>query len=292
MKIAALVVLPLLAAMPAWAQLQGPPVSSLGKEPPAPPTNAVAAATPLTALPSSEKARANPAVQYLLMKTVVAKSIGIQKTRALPVEAGGYNLLKYCWTPANVLGEWGESSGLGGEMVVRALETLSWSRDLARAGYPEAEVADAIGRYEAALVATDFTDAARARALDALKAELEALQMRMPGTSRIVARERCNRQPSPSSFRLNVATSPEGGQARFIPYVLHQFCLAQQIDPGDAVRCDYWRSAKSEGSMSFAGETVYSVTWPDDHVPVSGRFDPDEQRTAGTVTLRQRPPNK
>lgn len=127
MKIAALVVLPLLAAMPAWAQLQGPPVSSLGKEPPAPPSNAVAAATPLTALSSSEKARANPAVQYLLMKTVVAKSIGIQKTRALPVEAGGYNLLKYCWTPANVLGEWGESSGLGGEMVVRALETCPGS---------------------------------------------------------------------------------------------------------------------------------------------------------------------
>jgi len=292
MKITAFAFLALLLAAPVQAQLQGPPVSALRVDPAVPPANAQAAATPLTALSSSEKAREAPALQYLLMKTVVAKSIGIQKTRALPVEAGGYNLLKYCWTPANVLGEWGESSGLSGEMVVRALETLSWSRDLARAGYPEAEVADAIGRYEAALVATNFTDAARARALDALRAELEALQRRLPGTSEIVARERCNRQPSPSSFRLNVATAPEGGHARFIPYVLHQFCLAQQIDPGDAVRCDYWQSAKSEGQMSFAGETVYSVSWPDDHAPSSGRFDPDEQRSAGTVTLRQRPLKK
>lgn len=290
MKIAAFAFLALLAAMPAQAQLQGPPLSALRVDPPAPPANAQAAATPLTALSSSEKAREAPAIQYLLMKTVVARSIGIQKTRALPVEAGGYNLLKYCWTPANVLGEWGESSGLTGEMVVRALETLSWSRDLARAGYPEAPVAEAIGRYEAALVAANFADAARARAVEALRAELDGLQMRMPGTSKIVARERCDRQPS--SFGLNVATAPEGGRARFIPYVLHQFCLAQQIDPGDAVRCDYWQSARAEGPMSFAGETVYSVSWPDDTVPVSGRFNPDEQRSNGTVTLRQRPLKK
>jgi|GEM_PF-662130 len=290
MKIAAFAFLALLLAAPAQAQLQGPPVSALRVDPPAPPANAQAAATPLTALSSSGKAREAPALQYLLMKTVVAKSIGIQKTRALPVEAGGYNLLKHCWTRANVLGEWGDSSGLSGEMVVRALETLSWSRDLARAGYPEAEVSAAVGRYEAALVAARFADAARVRAVEALRVELEGLHLRTPGTSEIIVRERCNRQPS--SFGLNVATAPEGGRARFIPYVLHQFCLAQQIDPGDAVRCDYWQSAKSEGPMSFAGETVYSVTWPGEPVPLSGRFDPDEQRTAGTVTLRQRPLKK
>ena len=290
MKIAAFAFLALLAAVPAQAQLQGPPVSALRVDPAAPPTNAQAAATPLVALSSSEKAREAPGVQYLLMKTVVAKSIGIQKTRALPVEAGGYNLLKYCWTAANVLGEWGDRSGLAGEMVVRALETLSWTRDLARAGYPEAPVAEAIGRYEASLVAANFADAARSRALEALRVELEGLHLRTPGTSEIVARARCNRQPS--SFGLNVATAPEGGRARFIPYVLHQFCLAQQIDPGDAVRCDYWQSAKGEGPMSFAGEIIYSVSWPDDNVPTSGRFNPDEQRTAGTVTLRQRPTKK
>ncbi len=264
--------------------------SAIRLDPPlAPPANAVAAATPLTGLSSSEKVRENPGVQYLLMKTVVARSIGVLKTRALPVEAGGYNLLKYCWTPYNVLGEWGESSGQTGEMAVRALETLSWARDLARAGYPETPVAEAIGRYEAALIAATFADAARTRALDALRVELEALQMRTPGTSEIVARARCNQQPS--SFALNVATAPEGVRPRFIPYVLHQFCLAQQLDPADAVRCDYWKSAKAEAPMSFAGETVYSVTWPD-NVVTAGRFNPDEQRSTGTVTLRQRPQKK
>lgn len=264
--------------------------SSIRLDPPlAPPANAMAAATPLIGLSSSEKARENPAVQYLLMKTVVAKSIGVLKTRALPVEAGGYNLLKYCWTPYNVLGDWGESSGLTGEMAVRALETLSWARDLARAGYPETPVAEAIGRYEAALVAAGFTEAARTRALDALRIELVALQMRSPGSSEIVARPRCNQQPA--SFALNVATAPEEGRPRFIPYVLHQFCLAQQLDPADAVRCDYWKSAKPDAPMSFAGETVYSVNWPE-NVVTTGRFNPDEQRSTGTVTLRQRPQKK
>jgi len=288
MKTAALALLVLLVAMPARAQLPAPPVSSLRQDAaPAPPANAQAAATPLTALSSSDKVRENPGVQYLLMKTVVAKSIGIQKTRALPVEAGGYNLLKYCWSPENVLGAWGENSGLTGEMVVRALETLSWSRDLARAGYPEAQVAEVIGRYEADLIAAGFAEAARTRALEALRTELQNLQLRTPGTSDIVARLRCNRQPS--SFELNVATSPERAHVRFMPHVLHQFCLAQQIDPADAVRCDYWQSAKAEGPMSFAGETAYSVTWPD-NVVTTGRFNPDEYRATGTVTLRQRPP--
>lgn len=299
MKTMGLVFLALLAASAGQAQSPSPsqslgplPVnpSSIRLDPPlAPPANAVAAATPLTGLSSSEKVRENSAAQYVLMKTVVAKSIGVLKTRALPVEAGGYNLLKYCWTPYNVLGEWGESSGQTGEMAVRALETLSWARDLARAGYPEAPVADAIGRYEAALVAANFSDAARVRALDALRAELEALQRLTPGSSEIVARPRCSQQPA--SFALNVATAPEGGRPRFIPYVLHQFCLAQQIDPADAVLCDYWKSARPETPMSFAGETVYSVTWPE-NVVTTGRFNPDEQRSAGTVTLRQRPQKK
>ena len=290
MKIASFVLLALVAATPVQAQLSTPPVSALRSDrPPAPPANAQAAATPLIGLSSSGKVRDNPAVQYLLMKTVVAQSIGVWKTRALPIEAGGYNLLKYCWTPANVLGEWGESSGLPGEMIVRALETMSWSRDLARAGYPEGPVAEAIGGYEAALIAGNFASATHVRALDALRAELESLQMRMPGTSEIVARQRCHQQPE--SFGLNVATSPDGGHARVIPYVLHQFCLAQQIDPADAVRCDYWKSAKGEGPMSFAGETVYIVSWPDNGV-TTGRFNPDPERATGMVTLQQRPPKK
>ena len=52
---------------------------------------------------------------------------------------------------------WAERAGLTGAMIVRALETRSWQRDLARTGYPEAPLAEAIGRYEATLVAAGFT---------------------------------------------------------------------------------------------------------------------------------------
>lgn len=272
-------------AGPAWAQAPSP--EAPGKTPP----NAIAAATPIVAAPSSQKAIENPAAQFTLMKAVVGRVLGIVHARALPVESGGYNLLKYCWTPFNVLGDWGERSGTTGEMVVRALETQAWSRDLVRAGYPEVPVAEAIGRYEASLVAAGFANAARTRALEILRAELEAIRLRTPGAAEIHARYRCNRQVSESaSLALKHATLPEGGKARFIPFVLHQFCLAQQIDPSDGVRCDYWMAAK-DGPMSFAGETVYSVAWPNNTI-TTGRFNPDEQRTAGTVTLRERPARK
>src|SRR5689334_3837569 len=75
---------------------------------------------------SSEKVRENPAAQYLLVKTVVAQASGLLDARAKPIEPEGYNLLKYCWTAENVLGDWAERSGLTGAMVVRALETRSW----------------------------------------------------------------------------------------------------------------------------------------------------------------------
>lgn len=273
--------------------IAAPTPTSIATSPPAgaSPPNALAAATPMVATSSSQKVAETPAAQFTLMKTVVGKALGIVKARALPVESGGYNLLKYCWTPFNVLGEWAEPSGMTGEMAVRALETQAWSRDLVRAGYPEAPVAEAIGRYEAALVAAGFANAARTRALEILRAELEAIRLRTPGAAEIHARYRCNRQVSESaSLALKHATLPEGGKARFIPFVLHQFCLAQQIDPSDGVRCDYWMAAK-DGPMSFAGETVYSVAWPNNTI-TTGRFNPDEQRTAGTVTLRERPARK
>lgn len=273
--------------------IAAPAPTSIATSPPAgaAPSNALAAATPMVATSSSQKVAENPAAQFTLMKTVVGKVLGIVKARALPVESGGYNLLKYCWTPFNVLGEWAEPSGMTGEMAVRALETQAWSRDLVRAGYPEAPVAEAIGRYEAALVAARFADAARTRALEILRSELEGIRLRTPGTADIHARPRCNQQVSDSAaLALKHTTLPEGGKARFIPFVLHQFCLAQQIDPSDGVRCDYWMAAK-DGPMSFAGETVYSVAWPDSTI-VTGRFNPDEQRTAGMVTLRERPAKK
>ena len=96
----------------------------------------------------------------MLVKTVVGQATGVIDARALPVEPEGYNLLKYCWTAENVLGDWAERAGLTGAMIVRALETRSWQRDLARTGYPAAPLAEAIGRYEATLVAAGFTDAA------------------------------------------------------------------------------------------------------------------------------------
>src|SRR5215467_1805363 len=114
---------------------------------------------------SSDKVRGNPAAQYVLVKTVVGKTLGAIDARAEPIDPEGYNLLKYCWTPANVLGDWVKPAGLTGQMVVRALETLSWQRDLVRAGYPAALVAEAVGRYEATLVSAGFTDAARTLAL-------------------------------------------------------------------------------------------------------------------------------
>lgn len=74
---------------------------------------------------SSERVRDNPSSQYVLIKAVVAQSIGVVDARALPVEPEGYNLLKYCWVVGNVLGDWAEHAGLTGAMVTRALEAHS-----------------------------------------------------------------------------------------------------------------------------------------------------------------------
>jgi hypothetical protein len=250
---------------------------------------ALLASGPAWAQSSSEKVRDNPAAQYLLVKTVVNQSIGIVNTRALPVEAGSYNLLRYCWTPFNVLGDWSERSGLPGEMIVRAFETASWTRDLVRAGYPEAPVVEAVGRYEAALIAAGFAGAARTRAFDGFVNDLATIRNKTPGAAAIRAASRCQAQPS--SLGLNHATAPQGGEAKFIPFLLHRLCHAQQLDADDPARCDYWMPAKPDGPMSFATETVYSVRWPDGTVG-KGTFNPDEQRSAGTVTLRERPEKK
>lgn len=268
-----LALLVVLGAPSAWAQSSSGS-SSISVAPPAAP--------PQT---SSERVRDNPASQYVLIKTVVGQSIGVVDARALPVEPEGYNLLKYCWAVGNVLGDWAEHAGLTGAMVTRALETHSWVRDLERAGYPAAPVGEAIGQYEAALIASGFTDAARERALGALTASLEEIRRTATGAAKVFKVNRCGREIR--SMALNHRTAPEGGRARFIPYVLHQICRAQNLDANDAVRCDYWMNAKADGPMSFAGEMVYSVRWPDG-VVATGRFDPDASRSVGTVTLRQR----
>src|SRR5262249_44047727 len=155
--------------------------------------------------------------------------------RAEPVEPEGYNLLRYCWTEANVLGDWTERAGLTGQMAVRALETLSWQRDLARTGYPLEATTQAIGRYEATLVSAEFTDAARQRALDALVIELDGLKRTTPGAAQVRTIPRCEGQAR--SFGLNYKIVPVEGRVRFIPYLLHQLCQAQQLDAEDPVRC-------------------------------------------------------
>ena len=249
----------------------------------------VSASPAPTALPSSsEKVRDNPAAQYMLIKTVVNKSIGVVDARAKPVEPEGYNLLKYCWTAENVLGDWAERAGLTGEMIVRALETRSWQRDLVRAGYPEGPLADAVGRYEATLVAAGFTEAAGTRAVESLVADLEGLRHTLPGAAQVHAKVRCDGQRR--SFSLNYKTAPDEGRPRFMPYVLAQVCEAQQLNPDDQLRCDYWLDGKADGQMSFAGETVYSVRWSNGST-ANGRFDPEELRSTGSVTLRLHPPN-
>jgi hypothetical protein len=244
------------------------------------------AAKPVTVQSSSEKVRDNPAAQYVLVKTVVGQVMGVVDARATSIEPEGYNLLKYCWTAENVLGDWAERAGLTGAMVVRALETRSWQRDLARAGYPEGPAAEAVGRYEAMLVSAGFTDAARARAVESLVVDLDELRRKTPGAAQVRAVHRCDGQRR--SFALNYTTAPEDGRARFMPYVLHQICQAQQLNADDQIRCDYWMYGKTDKPMSFAGETVYSVRWLDGST-ANGRFDPEQSRSAGTVTLRLRP---
>ena len=105
------------------------------------------------------------------------------------------------------------------------------------------------------------------------------------GTTPIHAVERCEGQ---RSLGLNYMTAPEDGRARFIPYALHQICQAQQLDADDPVRCDYWMDGKTGGPMSFAGETVYFVRWPEGGT-ATGRFDPEQARGEGSVTLHLRP---
>lgn len=252
------------------------------------PVSAPPASAPVTTS-SSERVRDAAASQYFLIKTVVGQSIDMVDARAQSVEPEGYNLLRYCWTPANVLGDWAENAGLTGVMVTRALETHSWSRDLARAGYPQALVAEAIGHFEASLVASGFTDVARGRALEALVGTLDVARRTTPGAAKILTVDRCGKQIRP--IVLNFKTAPEGGRIRFIPNVLHQLCQAQQLNPDDPVRCDYWINAKPEGPMSFAGQMAYSVRWPDGTVS-TGTFDTVDARDTGIVTLRERPVKK
>ena len=106
------------------------------------------------------------------------------------------------------------------------------------------------------------------------------------GVTRVCLRRTNGGTGSPEEIRAGQGACPEpDGRARFVPYVLHQICQTQQLDADDPVRCDYWMNGKTDGPMSFAGETVYYVRWADG-ATASGRFDPEQSRSDGTVTLR------
>ena len=243
---------------------------------------------PTTVQSSSEKVRDNPAAQYVLVKTVVGKVIGMIDARALPVEPEGYNLLKYCWTAANVLGDWAERAGLTGAMVVRALETRSWA---ARPG--ARRLSRGAGQRGDRPLRGQAGGGGLHRRRPRPRARGPGGGPRRASGGRRRARRRSARSiaatASSRSLGLNYTTAPEDGRARFMPYVLHQICQTQQLNADDPVRCDYWMYGKTDGPMSFAGETVYSVRWADG-ATASGRFDPEQSRSAGTVTLRLRSP--
>lgn len=233
---------------------------------------------------SSEKVRNNPAAQYVLVKTVVGKAMETIDARAQELEPENYNLLKYCWNAQNVLGDWAGRADLTGRMVVGALQSLSWERDLVRAGYPAADVAHAVGDYEAGLVAAGFTDSARTAALKGLVTALDGLRHGHPGAVPVRAVPHCRIDAKALSLAYRLV--PDDGEARFIPGILHQICQAQQLDGDDPLRCDYWLPGTKDGPMVFAGKTLFSVRWPDGAV-AEGRFDPEGQRKDGKVTLRR-----
>ena len=208
-KTAAIALMALLGATPAGAQAERSSEASKTQ--------------PATLQSSSEKVRDNPTAQYVLVKTVVGQATGVVDARAVSAEPEGYNLLKYCWTAENVLGDWAERAGLTGAMIVRALETRSWQRDLARTGYPEAPLAEAIGRYEATLVAAGFTEAARARAMDGLVMDLDGLR-----------RSGWSKQPmrAPAPVVGPELHDPSGGW----PRAFHALRAAPGL-PGTAAQC-------------------------------------------------------
>ena len=166
----------------------------------------------------------------MLIKIVVGQTGGTGGRVIPTAHPDGYDVLAYCWSPYNVLGDWAERSGLTGRMVVLAHETLAWARDLVRVGYPAEPLATAIGHYEAAMIAS--------------------------------------------------------GRAWFIPRPLREICIAQQLDPDDSTRCDYWAAAKEAEPHFFVGEIAWLVRWPDATV-ARGNFDAKAVVDPGIVTLRQ-----
>lgn len=234
---------------------------------------------------SSERVKADPAGQYVLIKTMAA-SLRPPAAQAAPRgDPEGYDIVG-CWAPYHVLGDWATRAELTGRLVVLALETSAWSRDLVRGGYPAKPLAEAIGRYESAMVAAGATEAARNRALESLAAELETLRRTAPGAIRTrKGGDGCG-GPGPA-VQLRYKTFPAEGRARFIPKSLHEVCRAQGLDPNDFTRCDYWLESADAEPRFFIGEHVWQARWPDG-TTARGEFDARSITEPGVVTLRQK----
>jgi hypothetical protein len=233
---------------------------------------------------SSERVKADPAGHYVLIKTV-AGSLTPPATQAAPrADPEGYAIAG-CWAPEHLLAGWAERADLGGLLVVLALETAAWTRDLVRGGYPAAPLGEAIGRYEAAVVAAGATDAARNRGLESFAAELETLRRSAPGAMKAHKAGGCTR-PS-LAVQLRYKTVPPDGRARFIPKSLYELCRAQGLDPGDPTRCDYWMESPEGEPRFFVGEHVWQARWPDG-TTARGEFDARSVAEPGVLTLRQK----
>jgi hypothetical protein len=233
---------------------------------------------------SSERVKADPAGQYVLIKTVAASLTPPATQRTPRDDPEGYDIAG-CWAPEQVLADWAPRADLSGRLIVLALETAAWTRDLARGGYPAAPLGEAIGRYEAAVVAAGATDAARNRGLETFAAELETLRRTAPGAVKTTKAGGCTR-PS-LAVQLRYKTVPAEGRARFIPKALHELCRAQGLDPADPTRCDYWMESSEGEPRFFIGEQVWQVRWPDG-TTVRGEFDARSVSEPGVLTLKQK----
>ncbi len=238
---------------------------------------------------SSERVAADPAGQYVLIKTVVAQGSNVAGRPSPMANPQGYDVLGYCWSPYHVLGDWAGRSGLTGRMIVLALETLSWARDLGRGGYPAAPLNAAIGNYEAAMIAAGLTDAARERAVDAFRSELETVARGAPGAVKTRKQGGCG-GPGPA-VQLRYQTVPKEGRAWFIAKPLHDICRAQQLDVEDNTRCDYWAAPTEAAPLAFVGDIAWLARWSDGTM-AHGTFDSKTAGELGVVTLRQPVPRK
>lgn len=233
---------------------------------------------------SSQRVAADPAGQYLLIRKVVVSALPAASKGPLPDVPEGYDVARYCWTPYYVMGDWGKKGGLTSALVVLALEAEQWKRDLGRGGYPAQPLAEAIGRYEAGMLAAGASFDARTKGLPAFQAELENLRRATPGAAKTRLFGGCG-GPGPA-VQLQFKTQPEGGKPLFIAKTLHAICRAQDVEADDPARCDYWLESDEKEPLFFNGEIVWVVRWMDGTV-ARGEFDSYKSRDAGTVILRE-----